>query len=249
MKQHISGSSKCDLAQKKLLVATRSLPTKSQQEAAQSIDNQQQFKMTTRRFSWVRKREDENADSCACPSNPAALLMHPDALEMPNSDSMASDPEAIDHDLDKDIDDQGDKDNKSVSAASLATPVPSDSDEDSLDSSAEDKNQDKMLPMNSMLNGFKDHCSQQTTPHVRFSRAEETSICLLPTLKRKKTALNAHPELLEWHLKETKHLQQHETLKDTNECVHRNTPLKRLMKRHNLEAMMPKMKAFDTVLF
>ena len=45
-----------------------------------------------------------------------------------------------------------------------------------------------------------------------------------------------------WHLKETKHLQQHETLEDANECVHGNPPLKQLIKRCNLEAMTPKMK-------
>ena len=96
--------------------------------------------------------------------------------------------------------------------------------------------------MHGMLTGFKECSAQQTTSHTPFCGTKETSIQLHATLKRKKTALNAHPELLEWHLKETNHLSLHETLKDTKEHVHRNTPLKCLMTRCNLEAMAPKLK-------
>ena len=139
-----------------------SLTTKSQQEAA---PNHEQFKAATRRSSQVRKWEDKNADLFAFPLHLEALPMHPDALEMPNANPKPLDLAAVTHDSDKCNVNQGDKENKSMSAASLAAPIPSDSIKGSLDSTAEGKKHDNMLPMTSMFEGC---CSQQTTPQARF---------------------------------------------------------------------------------
>ena len=91
-----------------------SLTTKSQQEAAH---NHEQFKAATRRSSRVRKQEDKKADLCAFPLHPVAMPMHPDALEMPNANPKPLDLAAVTHDSDKCNVNQGDKENKSMSAA------------------------------------------------------------------------------------------------------------------------------------
>ena len=75
-----------------------------------------------------------------------------------------------------------------------------------------------------------------------FSQEKVTSVRSLDVLKRKKAALNAFPEILGWHLKETGHLTKQESLKDTPKCTHRGTLLKELHKRCNVEKMKPKIK-------
>ena len=92
-------------------------------------------------------------------------------------------------------------------------------------------------PNSQMMEEFAEFVAKHPESHLRLTNAEKTSIRLLDMLKRKKTPLNAFPELLEWHLKETGHLQEHETLKDTTACTHRGPLLEKLMKRHNITGM------------
>ena len=115
------------------------------------------------------------------------------------------------------------------------------------DSFEEDANQEAQsvetpAPNSEMLDQFKAFCNTHSYHFLPLSKAERTSIKLLDSLKRKKAPLNAYQEVLEWHLKETKQLREHETLKDTTKYFHRNTLMKRLLKRYNMEAMMPKIK-------
>ena len=75
-----------------------------------------------------------------------------------------------------------------------------------------------------------------------LSKEEESSIKLLNALKSQKAPLRAYPALLEWHLKETGHLREHKTLKDSQKYFHRDTLMKKLIKCYNMQAMLPKIK-------
>ena len=54
--------------------------------------------------------------------------------------------------------------------------------------------------------------------------------------------MNAHKEALEWHLKETGHLRDHESLTDTTKYHSRETMLKKLRDRCDMKKMFPKVK-------
>ena len=95
-------------------------------------------------------------------------------------------------------------------------------------------------PNTQMMEEFAEFVDKHSDNHLRLTNAEKTSIRLLDVLKRKKTPLNAFPEMLEWHLKETGHLEEHETLKDSTAHTHRGPLLEKLMKRHNLTGLWPK---------
>jgi len=97
-------------------------------------------------------------------------------------------------------------------------------------------------PNTDMLDNFKAYCASHSANFLPFSKAEVTCVKLLHALKLKKAPLNAYQELLEWHLKETKHLRPHETLNDTTQYFQRKTFMKQLLQRYNMEQMLPKLK-------
>ena len=93
------------------------------------------------------------------------------------------------------------------------------------------------------LDDFRSYCTNHSMQHLpRLRKEVVTSIKLMDALKRKKAPLNAFPELLQWHLRETGHLLEHETLKDTSKYEHRQTLLKKLTPRYHMEGMFPKIK-------
>ena len=107
----------------------------------------------------------------------------------------------------------------------------------------EDNEEKKKAPPNTqMLTEFRAFCDTYLFHFLPLSSEEVTSIKLLNALKCQKAPLCAFPSLLEWHLKETKHLREHESLKDTPKYFHRETLMKKLIKRYNMEAMLPKIK-------
>ena len=67
---------------------------------------------------------------------------------------MTLDPEVIAHDLDECDVNQEDEEQESVSVSSSVAPFPSGSDGDSLDSTAEDQNHNRVHPMTGMLTLF-----------------------------------------------------------------------------------------------
>ena len=134
--------------------------------------------------------------------------------------------------------------------------APNDSDGSGTDSGSEASTIDPMLPdddeedeepgvrqpTTQMLDEFREYCDTYPRAYLHFSRAQRTSIRLLATLKKKKAPLNTFADLLEWHLKETKQLAAHESLKDSYKFCHRKPLMKQLLKRYNLEPMIPKLK-------
>ena len=93
-----------------------------------------------------------------------------------------------------------------------------------------------------MLEKFREYCRTHDHRFLPLSQEDIASIKLMDILRRKKAPLNAYSELLEWHLKQGGELRDHESLKDTSQYHHRNTLMKKLIPRYNLEAMMPKIK-------
>ena len=85
-------------------------------------------------------------------------------------------------------------------------------------------------------------CCEDMSRIMGLSRAKKCCIKLMDTLKRKKAPLNAYQELLEWHLRETGEMAEHETIGDIPNYKHRAPLLKELYERYNVENMKPKIK-------
>ena len=93
-----------------------------------------------------------------------------------------------------------------------------------------------------MLQQFREYCNTHDHRFLPLSKEDIASIKLMDVLRRKKAPLNAYAEVLEWHLKQSGELREHESLKDTSKYHHRKTLMKKLIPRYNLEAMMPKIR-------
>ena len=85
---------------------------------------------------------------------------------------------------------------------------------------------------------FKAYCDEHFDKFLQLTNEDKASIKLLNTIRRK-APLNAYQEILEWHLKETGILQDHEQLGDAEGYCHRKTLMNRLIPRYNLLDMMP----------
>ena len=97
----------------------------------------------------------------------------------------------------------------------------------------------KKPPLNTkLLQDFRAYCDQHSHNFLDLRKEQESCIKLMDVLQRK-APLNAYTDVLEWHLKETGVLQQHESLKDTQEYQHRKTLMKHLLARYNLKQMVP----------
>ena len=220
LKQHISKTQACNEAQRKHHIAERSIRRQTDQEAPK-LANGQAVNQGSRRSRRLNSLEEN----------------------LPEPDEEDTDPEAFppadEGAFDLDSDPEGyDSDTNDMNGDDISSEQDGFSEVDGTD----DEMDNNGTPNTEMLATFKAFCDTHSHHFLPFSKAETTSIKLLHTLKRKKAPLNAYQELLEWHLKETKHLGPHETLKDTAKYVQRKTLLKRLLKRYNMEAMVPKLK-------
>ena len=88
---------------------------------------------------------------------------------------------------------------------------------------------------------FRSYCDEHANDFLRLTKEDATSIKLMDVLKRK-APLNTYPSVMEWHLKETGKLRDHETLGDAIGYHHRATLMKRLLPRYNLLQMVPREK-------
>jgi hypothetical protein len=96
-------------------------------------------------------------------------------------------------------------------------------------------------PNEQMLADFRAYCMEHANKHLDLSRADKTSIRLMDVLKQK-APLNVYKDVMEWHLKESGRLKPHQTLGDADQFSHRDTLMKRLIERYNLEGLTPKEK-------
>ena len=115
-----------------------------------------------------------------------------------------------------------------------------DTDSEDEESMLEESAQDSP-PNRQKLREFRSFCRDH---HYNFlpnlKKQEITSLKLMATLRRKKTPLNAYKEVLEWHLKETNHLRDHESLKDTTKYHTRETMIKKMTDRYHMQKLFPK---------
>ena len=193
-----------------------------------------------RRRSKRIKIDNQNA-----PEEESNRLTNCDRLDA-ESDELDTGMEDLDADTgEMDTDDDGypidQADSDAEDEASDADDENDDSDSEDDDSDSDDSEESKPPPNRHTLEGFRAYC-RDLKGIGSFSKEQVTSITLLDALKRKKTALNAFPEILEWHLKETGHLTQLESLKDTPFYTHREPLLDDLHKRYNVEKLKPKIK-------
>ena len=126
-------------------------------------------------------------------------------------------------------------------AIPLADDEDSSADEESIGASSDNETMDDGTNT-AKLSEFQEYCEGHFEAFLPLTKEDIASIRLMDALRRKKAPLNAYSELLQWHLRESGVLREHETLKDTSRYHHRNTLLAKLMPRYNLEAMQPKVK-------
>ena len=151
-----------------------------------------------------------------------------------------------DTDLPPDDDDRSHEDSeRQAPVRSKKVVVEMDVDSDgsrSISGSDQEASDTKKPPPNTkMLADFRSYCEEHHDNFLRLTKEEKTSIKLMDVLRRK-APLNAYAQVMEWHLKETGKLKEHETLGDTDKYQHRKTLMKKLLARYNLNQMLPKEK-------
>ena len=222
LKQHIAQTKNCLDLQRREVTTSKSMEYLAEQEAI-SKRKEAPIIEEARRSKRLRRAAKKHADSAEI-GTAMNIPDHPD-LEPDDTDN---DPPIVNPD-------GNDSD---------STGYGIDTDDESIESLTKEEEEDsKPSAINtSMLNKFRSYCDTHSYHFLRLTKEEKTCIKLLDSLKRKKAPLNAYPDLLEWHLKETKQLREGESLKDTDKYFHRKTLMKHLMKRYNMEGLLPKQK-------
>ena len=233
LKQHISKTKSCSEKQRLEVSTTVSTAADSNEDAHHGQKRDQNTagkRRSTRVASRLESQPDHDGDAAASETE---FPINPDDNQS-DSEPDASDDQASASQLEADDEDEDD----STEYGSLQGNESVTEDED-----MEPDEATKMAaPNTTMLEQFKSYCDSHAHQFMPFSKEEKAAIRLLHTLKRKRAPLNAYKEVLEWHLKETNHLQPSESLKDSDKYFHRNTIMKQLLKRYNMETMLPKVK-------
>ena len=95
-------------------------------------------------------------------------------------------------------------------------------------------------PITSIRDQFREYCeSHPTTFRPHLTDAEVTSLKLLDIMFKKKTALNAHRPLMEWHLRASGDLQAGQDLKDSRGYISREATMKSMRGRYNMDNKYP----------
>ena len=92
-----------------------------------------------------------------------------------------------------------------------------------------------------MTRDFREHCSSFHETFLSLTAPEKAGIKLIDVPKRK-APLNVCKDVMEWHLKQSGKLQEHENMGDQQEYQSRKTLMKCLLTRCNLNDMKPKMR-------
>jgi hypothetical protein len=96
-------------------------------------------------------------------------------------------------------------------------------------------------PNQEILEQFRKYCSDHKDNFLKLSKEDITCIKLMDVLRRK-APLHAYESVLQWHLKETGKLREHQSLQDIETYHHRKTLMKNLFPRYNLLGLIPKEK-------
>ena len=241
LKQHTNKKKECQDAQRREVTSSKRIAPLTNPEG----DEAPKPHYRTRASSLWKNVKPQEAKVTDPGDAPAAC----DPPRSDFQDRAPTDQEPMDVDQDHDVPDdtshdpnhQASSDSDSDNATTSHGVIVED---ESLQSESEgdDVASDDTEPNTEMLNQFTECCTNFNHNFLDLSGPDITSIKLLDIMKRKKLPLNSFEELLEWHLKETGHLGQGESLKDTRHYIRRETLMKRLLKRYNLEPMLPKLK-------
>ena len=115
-----------------------------------------------------------------------------------------------------------------------------------------------LRPNRAMLAEFRQYC-EEARKLVPLTNQQVTSIKLLDLMKRKKTSLNAYEDFMEWHLKESNVIRNHEGLADARGYTGREALMKELAVRCNMnmgskfpktrQVKLPHSKAVVTIVY
>jgi hypothetical protein len=86
---------------------------------------------------------------------------------------------------------------------------------------------------------FIEYVNGMVNNHVPLSADEKRSVRLMAALRKKQVALNGYPEIMEWHLKDSGLLREHEKLSSSSHYIGRETMLERLKQRYNFSNKYP----------
>ena len=210
--------------------------------ATKPVDNRPETGRLTRQKKRARLDDEELDPTESENPNMEDPIPHPNDNDPDADDDL---PELHDRDL-YDSDDEEDPNDEDPDATDAIPPLvardPYDSDDDEDDfSPVPDAIDGKTTPNTEILSQFREYCMANEW-QVNLTEEETSSIKLMDVLRQKKAPLNAYASVLEWHLHETNHLREHETLKDTDAYCHRSTLMKLMVKRYNCEQLVPTVK-------
>ena len=158
----------------------------------------------------------------------------------PRDQQLVTDQEAMDDIPLPDADDPSD--NEAERPAPRKQRVASDESSGSeIDDGSQAEEAERPPPNTQILEEFRSYCAQHSNQFIGLTKQQKSCIKLMDVLRRK-APLSAYAEVMEWHLKETGVLREHESLGDAEMYQHRKTLMKSLQARYNLTAMMPKQK-------
>ena len=108
-------------------------------------------------------------------------------------------------------------------------------------------------PITWIRDQFLKYVDAHANNHVALNPDEKRAIKLLAALRKKKVALNGYQEIMEWHLKQSGVLRDHETVSGCQQYIGRQPMLDRLKERYNFENKYPfqkkvKLPTSDTVV-
>ena len=117
-----------------------------------------------------------------------------------------------------------------------------------VDLETDSEEEDTIVPMAPMAvavdstsrQQFQEYCDTGKRCFLPFTSAEVSAIRLLNTLRRKKCSLDSYDSILEWHFETTGELRRGGSIGDCSPYLSRYVLLPKLMRRYNLEALLPK---------
>ena len=172
---------------------------------------------------------------------------------------MLADEEGVLAGSDEEEDAMRDEDNDSVSSGmpSLSGSAGSDSEDESDDDEAppipfevetsdeedEDESEEEEGPVEWIRNQFREYCEEFPQNNRSYLSDEEAAaIGLIDLLFKKKTPMNAHRDLMTWHLKAKGDLVEGMKLGECEEYMSRKVMMKRLKVRYNMANKYPHQK-------
>lgn len=98
---------------------------------------------------------------------------------------------------------------------------------------------DEEGPITTIRDQFLSYIDDVVGNQVALTQDEKRSIRLLAAMRKKKVALNGYKEVMEWHLKESGLVRDHESAAASRHFIGREVMLDRLKRRYNFENKYP----------